>query len=119
MNLPQRIVVIVGALAVALNTLFAPWVFVFEPPAGAGFTHSERFAGYHLITNASEPQDATALSQIFHCPSGLMLRYVSMRIDTRRLFAQLAGLLCVIALGFFAVKGRREPVMRYGDLSPN
>ncbi len=109
MNLPQRIVLLLGAIAVAFNTLFAPWVVTFKPQT-ANWAGSERFAGYHLITSSNQPQDITRLDEMFGA-GGLSagdLLFFSTRLDLQRLMAQLVGILCVTVLCFFAVKGRKN-----------
>ena len=113
----QRVVLFAGAFAIALVILFPPWNFVFTPPSGAaGWSRSERFAGYHLIFGSNEPQDVTALGEMFNWKARSVLNFTTVKLDSPRLFAQLAGILCVTALCFFAV--RRRMNIPHSDLLP-
>jgi LmbE family N-acetylglucosaminyl deacetylase len=68
MNLPQRIVLIVGFIAILAMALFPPWVYVYDPPEGPRRlgVKVERPAGYHLVFGEHVPQDQTQLIKIFN-----------------------------------------------------
>lgn len=103
-QLPQRIVLLMGAVAVALNTLFPPWVYILKL---GNELNAERFAGYHFILGSNQP-DAGIAQRIFHEITSWpgIVRYITVRLDTPRLFAQLVGILCLIALFYFGVRAR-------------
>ena len=96
MNLPQRITLALGAVAIAAMALFPPWLFVHQYPEDPRI---ERFAGYHPIWRANNPTDLTALNDMFQV-SGFMgeLMYYSIRVDTTRLSIQIAAVLLVTVL---------------------
>ncbi len=95
-NFRQRIVLAVGATAIALMAMFPPWYFTLE----SGSTKfGSPFAGYHAIWQANTPTDTTALSEIFQYPvEEDDLSYFSVRLDTTRLGVQIAATVMVMLL---------------------
>jgi hypothetical protein len=69
-NLPQRIVLVLGAIIIAGTVLFPPWLFVFAPPgyAAEAFHKTSRPAGYHLLFSPHMAEDQTQLARIFNLP---------------------------------------------------
>ena len=95
MNLPQRIILALGALAIAGMALFPPWLFVLQYPD----LRIERFAGYYPIWRSNTPTDLRALNEMFQV-SGSMghLMFYSIKVDTTRLYIQIAAVLLVTIL---------------------
>jgi len=98
MNLSQRILLALAALALAVMTLYPPWIFVFQPP---GSPRIERFAGYYPIWQSNAPTDLAALKDLFNVPANVNtpLMFFSIEVDKTRLGVQiLAALLVTILL---------------------
>lgn len=103
MNLPQRIVLLLGFISVFSMALFPPWVFIYNYP-GFNYVHaerSERPAGYHSIFGQHVPQDQSSLVALFninvnaeprgpYVPQRDRLQFFSLRIDWTRLTVQIA-----------------------------
>jgi len=118
MNLPQRIVLIVGCLAILGMALFPPWVFVYNYPGCCGGInhdeHAERPAGYHSIFGQHVPQDPTALVALFNIdmnavkaprvPERDRLEFFALRIDAARLSIQLGAALLLTAILFLTLR---------------
>ena len=96
MNLPQRIILGLGAVAIATMASYPPWLFVHQYP---DLPRIERFAGYYPIWRSNNPTDLTALNDMFQV-SGFMgkLMFYSIRVDTTRLGIQIAAVLLVTVL---------------------
>lgn len=97
MNPSQRIVLMLGAIAIAIITLCPPWIFVFQ----GGALKSERFAGYHPIWQANTPTDASSLAEIFSLHPNMVHEHrelFSIRIDSTRLTIQIVGVLLITFL---------------------
>jgi hypothetical protein len=108
-NLPQRIVLALGALIIAGMVLFPPWLFVFQPSEGGmaeTFPKMTRPAGYHLLFSPHVVEDQTELAHVFSLPI-LPLRYFSVVIDTDRLLVQLGGALTITVLLTVLLKSRK------------
>ncbi len=122
MNLPQRIVLILGFLAILGMALFPPWVYVYDyPGCCSGRIHaqrSERPGSYHLIFGQHIPQDSTGLVALFNIdttgpkapliPAPDRLEFFSLRIDGGRLTVQLVGTLLLTAILYFALRSNRS-----------
>lgn len=116
MNLPQRIVLALGTIAITAIVAFPSWIYVYhyEPIShGVGFSpqHIERPAGYHAIWAVHVPTDETALGNLFSIAplyDRLDLKYFSMRLDKDRLWIQLIGVIVVTALLTLLLKDRRR-----------
>ena|SRR2546425_10532127 len=120
MNLAQRIVLILGVLAVIGIALFPPWVFVYSYPGCCNGVinaeRSERPAGYHLIFGQHVPQDQTYLVTLFDIdtraplrsakvmPERTRLQFFSLRIDIARLAVQITAAVLLMAILFLAVR---------------
>lgn len=120
MNLPQRIVLVLGFLAVLAMASFPPWVFVYSYP-GFNVIHaerSERPAGYHSIFGQHVPQDQTSLVALFsinvnaeprgpYVPERDRLQFFSLRIDWTRLAVQLVAVVLLTSILYFALRRSR------------
>ena len=95
LNFPQRIVLGLGAAAIAAMTLFPPWVFVFQHPL-----KTERFAGYYPIWRSNTPTDLSALLKLFGLSesSAYDLVVFSIKLDVTRLSIQIVGALLITVL---------------------
>ena len=122
MNLAQRIVLIIGALAIVAMCLFPPWNFVYDPPSGLReiYVKSERPAGYHPLFIERTPQDLGALMQMFnlqprtaYAASFITLQSFAMRVDTTRLGIQVGIVTMLTTLLFFILKPRRAAATPY------
>lgn len=113
-SMAQRIVLIVGFLAILGMALFPPWVYVYTPPRNSEIVRTERPAGYHLILGSHIPQDQTQLVALFNLPlrnsydSALSgLQFFSLRIDSLRLEIQIAATLILTAILYLALRSTK------------
>ena len=104
MNLPQRIVLAIGALAIVGMSVVPPWILVYN---NVGL-RAERFAGYYPIWQNNNPAEYP-LSDLFglggrHYP----LAMFSTRLDTTKLSIQMAAALLITALLTVLFKTKRQ-----------
>ena len=110
MNIPQRIVLVLGFLIILGMSLFPPWVFVYN---FLGKAHAERPAGYHFIFGQHVPQDQTQLAALFSLDTkilgtiSLSLQFYSMRLDGTRLFIQISATVLLVSILYFALRSKR------------
>jgi len=110
-NLPQRIVLIGGAFVTLVICLFPPWQYAyyrqtasksfdFEHYGPATTYKAERDAGFHFIFGSVGPSSPPDLADTdYDNPDN----FKSIRIDIKRLSAELAGILVatsMFCLGF-------------------
>lgn len=100
MNLPQRIVLVLGIIVVAGITLFPPWIYVRRVSAIGNFgeVYQERSGGYHAIWT-SAPSDQAELARLFSItePEAVPGTFAA-RIDQSRLGFELIGAVIIAAL---------------------
>jgi len=104
-NLSQKIVLGIAALAVAIMIAFPPWIFVYhyEPDrslrGGGSEERIERPAGYLPIWKSHIANDQSYLIGIFGIdPARSNLKYFSMQLDKDRLWVQLIGVTIITAI---------------------
>jgi len=104
-NLPQRITLGVGVIAIAVMALFPPWLFTYQTRV---LPLRERFAGYYPIWRSNTPSDPTALMQMFSIddPRFADLSLFSIKLDTTRLGIQIVAALLVTLLLAAILKSR-------------
>src|SRR5258708_22015912 len=70
MGIGQRIVLLIGAVAIGMMALLPPWNYVYDYPGNRIYINrpayrAERAAGYHPIWQANTPTDPTYLATLF------------------------------------------------------
>jgi hypothetical protein len=107
MNLPQRIVLIIGSVLLLPAILFPPWIYTCKYPELAGL---ERPAGYHLIFGQHTPQDPTTLARLFSLgeANNAQLEFFNMRIDHTRLMFEIVGVVLLTAFLYFLLRTSRQ-----------
>ena len=115
MSRAQRIVLGVGAIAIAAMALFPPWNYVYDFPGDDRYIdrpayRSERFAGYHALWQANTVTDQTHLASLFFIPTDerSSLQYFSMCLSTTRLGVQLGAALAMTATLTVLLKSNRS-----------
>jgi hypothetical protein len=106
MNIAQRIVLILGFVAILGIGLFPPWTLILNDVGD--HVHAERPAGYHFLFGQHVPQDPTSLAKWFGFPYVQQdaMPFFSLKIDSVRLLVQLAITLLLTWLLYFAVRPR-------------
>lgn len=115
MNLAQRIVLAVGAIAIAVMALFPPWNYVYDYPGNARYVNrpayqSEHAAGYHAIWKVNTPTDQTYLALLFSIPTDerSSLQYFSIRLNASKLLVQLAATIVITVILTVFAHSRRH-----------
>ena len=98
MNLAQRLVLAMGAMAIAAMALLPPWNFVYTYPGDKRYLNrpayqAERFAGYYPMWKSNTPTDQSHLAALFSIPADerSSLQYFSIELNTKKLLVQLSG----------------------------
>src|SRR5215216_166618 len=105
MNIAQRMVLALGAIAIALMALFPPWNFVYDFPGDDFYVNrpaykAERFAGISAIWKSNAPTDQSQLAALFSIPADQRssLQYFSLRLNTTRLLVQFTAILLLTVI---------------------
>ena len=106
MNLFQRIILGLGAMAITAMALLPPWLIVFQVE---NRKIGQRFMGYYPIWQANQPTDSAALTELFSTRVQYDdLLYFSTRLDTTRLVVQIAATLIVTILICALLRNRNK-----------
>jgi hypothetical protein len=98
MNEKQKKILICGLILLVVMTVFPPWISTFHYKDARG----QRSEGYHFIGGPPEPTD---------------LRYISIGIDTVRLFIQYLGVLLLTGLIILLVSRNERKVFEDKEVS--
>ena len=91
-----------GAILVVVMGLFPPWRYDNKMPIRGHATETTRFAGYAFILRPPSLDDSS-LEQAFGTEHTLDPAFISVEIETGRLFAQMAAVIVACALLGFAL----------------
>ena len=106
MNLPQRIILTIGAVVLVIITLRPPWVYSYDAPSESV---AYRPAGFHWITQPPVPDNAERLKAMFGITDYRMrmptpLSDFSSRIDSSMLAVEVLGCLGVTGVLWLVLK---------------
>jgi hypothetical protein len=94
MNIPQRIVLVIGAIAIAVMVLFPPYTVVYLEGLDRDAQRVTRFAGYRPLWQS--PSGQRSHGYIF----------LSAQLDTNKLYVQLVGAATITVLLWAVLKSR-------------
>jgi|ERR1044072_2953100 hypothetical protein len=122
MNVVQRMILVICAIATALMSLFPPWNFVYDFPGDDFYVNrpaykAERFAGYYAIWKSNAPTDQSQLAALFSIPADQRssLQYFSIRLNTTRLLVQFTAILLLTVILTILSKSPHTSTRRYRD----